>query len=100
MIRCWTDPGASPPPPSDRRIDEVVAVAVEKSDHHHHHEEEASSKEDHHDSGLEEAESSVHQLPPTPPAGQGDAQEFNPDITNKDPIIEVSRSKIRSVKNH
>ena len=88
MIGCWTDAGA---PPSDRRIDEVVAV--EKSDHHHHHEEEeASSKEDHHDSGLEEADSSVHQLPPTPPAGQGDAQEFNPDISNKDPIIEVNRS--------
>ena len=61
-------------------------MAVEKSDH----EEEGSTKDD---SGLEEAEdSSVHQLPPTPPAGQGDAQEFNPDITNKDPIIEVSRS--------
>ena len=72
-------------------------MAVEKSDHHHHHEEEeASSKEDHHDSGLEEADSSVHQLPPTPPAGQGDAQEFNPDITSKDPIIEVSRSSVKN----
>ena len=90
-----TDPLASSPTPAfDRRSDEVV-VAVEKPDPLH---EERSTKEDHHDSGLEEADSSVHQLPPTPPAGQGDAQEYNPDITNKDPIIGVSRTRVKRVQ--
>ena len=61
--------------------------------------EESEKSEDSSRTKKEEAveEDSVHQLPPTPPVGQGDAQEYNPDKVKPPSLHEVRVHDIFSI---